>query len=186
MIIITVLVLLVEWINANNQVPPFSYSIDQSIPCPIGSGQDYLLARDLDVNTQSSEVQNILDDVPSFLKLQMKKLGSPSAGLVIVRNGQVILSSFQGRSNMTDAKSTLSLDSVFEIASITKTFTTATLFHMRDRGILPPQGLDTPVKTLLPNFTVQSPYASTRPITLRSLAMQVSVRFQNISLHLSN
>eukprot|EP00939_MAST-03C_sp_MAST-3C-sp1_P001219 g1219.t1 len=155
--------------NGDEEVPPFTYSIDQSIPCPVGCGQDFYE----EVNETTPEIREILESVPSFLRLQMKRLGSPSAGLVVVRNGHVILSEYAGSSNLTDPNANLSENSVFQIASITKTFTVATLFHMRDRGMLP-EGLDTPVSSLLPNFSVRSPYSSSRPITLRALAMQTS------------
>lgn len=61
----------------------------------------------------------------------------------------------------------------YQIASISKTFTTAMLFKLRDEGKLP-AGLDTPVSTLLPSFYILSRFRSTRPITLRALAMHAS------------
>ena len=47
-------------------------------------------------------------------------------------------------------------DTTYQIASISKTFTSTMLYQLRDRGKLP-QGLDTPVHTLIPEFKVTLP-----------------------------
>jgi CubicO group peptidase (beta-lactamase class C family) len=144
---------------------PFTYSLDQSIPCPTGCGQDYLWIHD---NDESLNVNTSW--VSEFLSQKIQELGSPSAGVVVNLRGKRVASIFVGNAKLNET-SPPKTDSVFSIASITKTFATTTMFQLRDRGLLP-MGLDTPVSMLLPEFSIRSPYPSKRPITLRSLAMQ--------------
>lgn len=166
--------------DKDKEVPPFSYSLDQSIPCPLGCGQDFYLSDVSDAAmrnvSRSKEVQDVLGNVSGFLRdMAKEKLGSPSAGIVATLNGKPLLSSYYGVSRLDDAASPLNDSSVFMIASITKTFVTATLFHMRDRGLVT---LDDPVSLYLPDFRIRPPPSSRLPshkkITLKSLAMQVS------------
>lgn len=62
-----------------------------------------------------------------------------------------------------------SADTIFQIGSITKTFTATLLAEAVDRGDVK---LDTPVSKLLPDFTI--PSRNGKPITLGELAMQDS------------
>jgi CubicO group peptidase (beta-lactamase class C family) len=57
------------------------------------------------------------------------------------------------------------------VASITKTFTSMLAFVMRDSGVV---GLDEDVRTHVPTFDVQSPYAVENVTTLRQLASHTS------------
>ena len=166
---------------------PFSYSLDQSVPCPVGSGQDSLLAaedggRPL-ARGDDAAVDSALATVPAFLRQKLAQLGCPSAGVIVTHNGAVLDAPFVGRSRLNSSSAVpLGLDSGFMIASISKTFASTSLFMLRDRGLLP-MGLDTPAADLLPTFAVKPPRAtasaaapprSRRPITLRALAMQAS------------
>ena len=175
--------------GAVNAAPlPFSYNLDQSVPCPEGSGQDSLLAaedggRPL-ARDDNAAVDAALDAIPEFLHQKLAQLGCPSAGMVVTHSGAVLDASFVGSSRLNGSSSAppLDLDAGFMIASISKTFASASLFMLRDRGLLP-RGLDTPVADVLPTFGIKPPRnaasaamppRSHRPITLRALAMHVS------------
>ena len=153
--------------------PPFSYSLDQSVPCPLGS-EDFSLGRtDGGAPIQPTpELQAALGEIPAALDHKIKELHAPSASVLIVQGGKTMFTSFRGTAKLNrtvELKDTTG----YQIASISKTSTTALLFKLRDQGKLP-QGLDTPVSTLLPGFRIKSRYASKRPITLRALAMHAS------------
>ena len=190
---VTPLLLLCFLCGAAGAALPFSYSLDQSVPCPVGSGQDSLLAaedggRPLALGDDAA-VDAALAALPAFLQQKLGQLGCPSAGVIVTHNGAVLGAPFVGSSRLNGSSSSsssprpLDLDSGFMIASISKTFASTTLFMLRDRGLLP-QGLDTPAADVLPTFAVQPPRTtgastaapprSRRPITLRALAMQVS------------
>ena len=191
--------------------PPFSFSLDQSVPCPEG-GFDYSLASAEGMTglspaevAGSAPLQEILQSVPAFLDGKLKQLNCPSASIIVVQGGRTIYSSFRGstRVNGSAAAFPPTADSGYQIASISKTFTAAMLFKLRDEGRLPQvcawpsvaslslslscvfrvmiQGLDTPVSALLPEFSLRPPprvngrpSLSRRPITLRALAMHAS------------
>ena len=57
-------------------------------------------------------------------------------------------------------------DSVFRIASMTKSFTAATVLLLRDDGLL---GLDDPVPRHVPDVDLRGPTADAPPITIRHL-----------------
>lgn len=158
--------------------PPFAFSLDQSIPCP-AAAQDYSIADlpGVDVNVSSAagdmlQLQQALARTPSMLDVKLSQLGCPSASVIVTQGGRIIYRSFRGSARMHSAAPLLD-DTGYKIASLTKTFTVAMLFILRDEGKLP-QGLDTPVTALLPSFSIRSRFPSRRAITLRSLAMHAS------------
>ena len=151
--------------------PPFTFNIDQSVPCPAGSA-DYSIAAPL-ADAKAPQLQAALAPVAAMLRTKLTELRSPSTGVIVTQGGRVIFESFQGSAKL-DSQVPLTSASGIKIASITKTSTSTMLFKLRDDGKLGPLGLDTPVSHLLPEFSIQSPYPSGRGITLRALAMHVS------------
>ena len=159
--------------------PPFAFGLDQSVPCPIAA-QDYSVAGvPIDANA-SAALQQALGRVPAMLDTKIQELACPSANVVVTHGGQIIFRSYRGSARM-HSQAALHDDTGFKIASLTKTFTTAMLFQLRDAGKLS-QSLDTPVTELIPGFTIKSPYKSKRGITLRSLAMHASGMPRNVPL----
>lgn len=118
------------------------------------------------------QLEAALSAIPGLLDVKLQQLRCPSASVLVVQAGRVIFSSFRGSARW-NSTAPLSDTTGYEIASVSKTFTTAMLFKLRDEGKLE-QGLDTAVSALLPGFTTKSPYASTRPLTLRALALHAS------------
>ena len=157
--------------TATATAPPFTYNIDQSVPCPSGSA-DYSVAAPL-ADPSTALLQGALAPVPAMLTAKLKELGAPATMVIITQGGKTIFESYQG-SAKAHSQAALSSSSGVLIASITKTFTSTMLFKLRDEGKLGPLGLDTPVTHLMQEFGINSPYPSGRGITLRALAMHVS------------
>ena len=152
-------------------VPPFTFNIDQTVPCPHGSA-DYSIAAPL-ADPATSILQAALVDVPAMLQAKLKELHCPGIAVVVTQGGRIIHEAYAGSAKL-GSQAELNASTGTEIASITKTFTTTMLFMLRDAGKLGLLGLDTPVSHLMPEFSIRSPYPSNRGITLRSLAMHVS------------
>ena len=151
--------------------PPFTFNIDQTVPCPHGS-TDYSIAAPL-ADPTASVLQAALVDVPAMLQAKLKELHCPGIAVVVTQGGRVIHEAYAGSAKL-HSQAVLNASTGTEIASITKTFTATMLFMLRDAGKLGPLGLDTPVSHLMPEFSIRSPYPSGRGVTLRSLVMHVS------------
>ena len=72
--------MLIVLIEGTNEVSPFTYSLDQSIPCPTGCGQDYAWIDDLE---DAETIDLNFDWIQTFLDQKIEELGSPSAGIVV-------------------------------------------------------------------------------------------------------
>jgi CubicO group peptidase (beta-lactamase class C family) len=95
---------------------------------------------------------------------------APGHAYGVVRGGEIV--HFHGSGRLADGGPTPTVDSVFRIASLTKSFTAAALLCLRDEGRL---GLDDPVSRYVPALaTLQRPTADSRPVTLRDLATMSS------------
>ncbi len=93
---------------------------------------------------------------------------APSPGLAygVVANGELV--HFCGLGGLTTAGPTPTPDSVFRIASMTKSFTAAALLSLRDDGRL---ALDDRAADYVPELSnMRTPTADSRPISLRDLA----------------
>ena len=74
----------------------------------------------------------------------------PGASLAILRNGRIIATAAAGVTSL-DTRVPVTKDTVFQIGSITKPFTTTLVMQLVDEGLL---DLDTPVQCYLPRFRV--------------------------------
>ena len=93
---------------------------------------------------------------------------SPAPGLAygVVAGGK--LAHFGGLGGLTVGGPAPTADSVFRIASMTKSFTAAALLALRDEGLL---RLDDPAASYVPVLAaLRGPTSDSRPITLRDLA----------------
>lgn len=77
----------------------------------------------------------------SFLQDAAKEHSVPAASLCVIRNGQLILSISCG---------TAGNQTVFDLASVTKLFTTTAFFRLMDQGKI---RLDDPVSSIFPEFS---------------------------------
>ena len=157
--------------SAQAPVLPFTFNLDQSVPCPRGSA-DYSIAASL-ADPAAAPLQGALAPVPAMLRAKLAELGAPATMVIVTQGGKTVFEAYAG-SAKADGAAPLSSSSGVLIASITKTFTSTMLFKLRDEGRLGPLGLDAPVTSLIPEFAIESPYPSARGITLRALAMHAS------------
>lgn len=164
--------------------PPFSWRLDQSVPCPrdpwgASFNADPSVSRagwPLSLESCDPDVQQVLSGVKAHVQAQLNILNAPSAAVHITHGGATLMEVYVGTSRL-DKPTPVTGDSGYRIASNTKIFTSVMLFQLRDRGLLPPLGIDSPVSALLPGFVEPRPppgFKSARPITLRSLAMHTS------------
>lgn len=90
----------------------------------------------------------------------------PGIAWGVVHDGSLVHAAGAGTLRLHEAR-TPDADSIFRIASMTKSFTAGCVLHLRDRGQL---GLDDPVRNHVPELTDWDPPAvDTPPVTLRQL-----------------
>lgn len=111
---------------------------------------------------------SLLKDLPKLLKAGIRRHGVPGAALAIHRRGR-LYETAAGVLNM-DTGVTATPDSVFQIGSITKVFTTTLIMQLVDEGLL---DLDAPVREYLPNFRVADAAVS-RTVTPRQFLSHTS------------
>ena len=100
-----------------------------------------------------------------FVGLQ-SSAGIPGMAWGVVRDGRLVHSGGAGTVSQQDP-TTPTADHVFRIASMTKSFTAATVLALRDEGRL---RLDDPVADHVPALSAWPPYAAdAAPVTIREL-----------------
>ncbi|MEK6262387.1 MAG: serine hydrolase [Planctomycetota bacterium] len=100
----------------------------------------------------------------AYIREAMQKWEVPGLAIAIVKDGELVLARGYGVCELgKDGKVTE--DTVFPIASCTKSFTAACVAMLLDEGKL---GWDDPVRKHLPDFRVADPYV-TEHITIRDL-----------------
>src|SRR4051795_3071782 len=108
-----------------------------------------------------------LDDITSFLSADFARLvaehGVPGAAIAVLKDGEVI--DFAAGVLSTATKVEATPDSVFQIGSITKVWTTTLVMQLVDDGLL---DLDAPIRDYLPEFRLADD-AAAAAITTRQL-----------------
>ena len=138
-------------------------SIDHSTGCP-----DYPDKFAL----SSTDFKSILNDVDSYLTNIVSKNDIPGFIVTVVYDQTQLWSKGYGSSNYFNSSAGApTADDLVRIASNSKVFTDLLLFYLRDNGIV---NLDDPVTNYLTNFSMLTPYETTRPVTLRQLASHTS------------
>ena len=99
-----------------------------------------------------------LDGFDAFVESALKDWKVPGVAVAIVKDGGVVLSKGYG---LRDVKRHLPVtpETLFAIGSATKAFTVMSLGVLVDDGKI---SWDTPVKTYLPTFKLEDPFASDR------------------------
>ncbi len=100
------------------------------------------------------------DKVDDYITSEMKNRRIPGLALAVVKNGEVIKAKGYGLANL-ELNVPVTTDSVFELASVTKSFTATALMMLVEEGKV---GLDDKISTHL----INAPY-SWRDITVRHL-----------------
>jgi CubicO group peptidase (beta-lactamase class C family) len=106
--------------------------------------------------------------LPGLLKTQRARTGIPGAAIAILHRGELIEAADGVLNLSTGVEATP--DSLFQIGSISKTFTATLVLQLVEQGRI---GLDDPVRKHLPWFSVASPELSER-VTIRHLLSHTS------------
>ncbi len=108
------------------------------------------------------EMHKVFKHIDKFLELRMKEVNIPGMAVAITDREKLARVSTYGLANVA-AQLPVTPGSLFEIASVGKSFTVTALLQLRDEGRL---DLQAPVTEYLPWFQVQSEYP---PITVHHL-----------------
>jgi len=111
---------------------------------------------------------SLLKDLPKLLRSGIRRYDVPGASLAIHRRGRRYEATAGVLNLETGVKVTP--DSVFQIGSITKIFTTTLIMQLVDEGLI---DLDTPIRQYLPGFRVADRQA-TRTVTPRHFLSHTS------------
>jgi len=111
------------------------------------------------------------DPVPldEFIETQLARAHMPGLSAAIVKHGQIVWTGTYGYSRI-DTQEPISEDTIFELASISKTFIATALGQLWEQGRL---DLDADINEYLP-FQVNNPSFPATPITARMLASHTS------------
>lgn len=107
---------------------------------------------------------SFLENLPKLFGQRVRKFGVPGASLAILRGSRVITTAASGVTSV-DTRIPVTEDTLFQIGSITKPFTTTLAMQLVDEGRL---DLDAPVRDYLPEFRVADPVVS-KTVTSRHL-----------------
>ena len=107
-----------------------------------------------------------LPEVARYLAEEVKKMELPGAAVGVVIDGELVHAEGFGFRD-AEAKAPVDADSVFRIASMTKSFTAMAILRLRDEGRL---GLDDPAAQHVPELAgLAYPTRDAAPITIRQL-----------------
>ena len=110
------------------------------------------------VLTVGCTTSSVADDVDDYVRMQMQNLRIPGLALAVVKDGTVVKQQAYGMANV-ELEVPAQTETVFLIASITKTFVSAAMLSLVEEGTL---SLDDPVRKHLPDLP-----ASWAPVTIR-------------------
>jgi CubicO group peptidase (beta-lactamase class C family) len=111
------------------------------------------------------EVRAVLALLGAWIEGQMAHRGLPGLALGVVHDQDLVWARGFGWADV-DRQVPATPDTLFRIASITKLFTATAILHLRDAGRL---GLDDPIVTHLPWFSMKTPDPEAVPLTIRHL-----------------
>ena len=106
-----------------------------------------------------------IEYVDNQVKQYMKQYQLPSVVVALIDDQEVIYANAYGLADIDENKPA-SLDTVYKIGSITKVFTGIEVMRMYEEGII---DLDAPITEYLPDFSINSRFTSSEPITVRSI-----------------
>lgn len=121
--------------------------------------EDY--AHNANQSSSDADLQNRLQRIDSMVVERMQALNMPAYCLVVIKNGKVVFQKPYGYANLETRQPT-SNDTIFGLASITKTFTALALLTLVDKGLV---GLDDPLSKYIDGLTNEY-----KPLTIRQLA----------------
>ena len=104
-----------------------------------------------------------------FILAGMKEAKVPGLAALTIKEGKIFWAGYYGWANIKD-KQPVTKDTLFQLASISKTVTACMIMQQVEKGKLK---LDADINTLLP-FKVRNPKHAHKPITLRQLLTHTS------------
>lgn len=104
-----------------------------------------------------------------FIQSKITKAEIPGASCLLIRDGKVVSIHHVGYSNV-EKKKEISDDTLFQVASVSKTVTGVALMQLYEKGLI---GLDEDINAYLP-FDVIHPHFPDTPITFRMLLTHTS------------
>jgi CubicO group peptidase (beta-lactamase class C family) len=116
----------------------------------------------------SQETSVSYPEVDDYIEQQMMDEDIPGLAVVVVQGEEIIYLKGFGITSLKNP-SPVTPQTIFDLASISKSFTALGVLLLRDDGLI---DLDTPVQQYLPDFQINDPRAS--EITVRQLLNQTS------------
>ncbi len=110
---------------------------------------------------------NVLDDLDAFITKTLPEYGVPGAAVAVVQDGKAVMVKGYGVREI-GKRAPVDENTIFQLASISKVFTGATVATLVDEGKL---GWDDTVSSHVPEFVGYDPYM-TRHLTVRDLLAQ--------------
>tara|TARA_R100000027_G_scaffold43940_1_gene33040 strand:- start:4309 stop:5823 length:1515 start_codon:yes stop_codon:yes gene_type:complete len=96
------------------------------------------------------------DEVDKIVEWGLQEFHSPGASVAIVKDGEILMAKGYGIAD-TDTGATVNKETLFQLASVSKTFTAAAFASLVDQKSL---SWDKPAKDVLPNFEMYTPYST--------------------------
>ncbi len=112
-------------------------------------------------SADDADMQARLQRIDAMVKERMQALGMPGYCLVVIKSGKVVFQKPYGFANLETRQPTTN-DTIFGLASITKTFTALALLTLVDRGMV---ALEDPLSKYIDGLTPEY-----KPLTIRQLA----------------
>jgi CubicO group peptidase (beta-lactamase class C family) len=106
--------------------------------------------------------------IDSLIEQIMEEEDIPGIAIVIVQGDEIAYCQGYGVANI-DSKQPVTTDTLFDLASLTKSFTALAVLLMEDQGLI---DIDDPLQKYLPNFQIADPRGA--EITIRQLLNQTS------------
>lgn len=104
------------------------------------------------------------ESIESCLNQGISNYGVPGASVAIMKNGRIVCRSAAGIIN-SNTKVSCTIDTAFQIGSITKVFTATLIMQLKEEGLLE---LDDVITKHIPDFRVANPFV-TSSVTVRHL-----------------
>lgn len=117
-----------------------------------------------------TEVASQIELFSAWIEAQMAYAGQPGLSIGLVHDQELVWARGFGYANL-EQKIPATPQTLYRIASITKTFTATALLQLRDAGKLQ---LDDPITRHLPWFKIQNQHPDSPPITIRHLITHTS------------
>eukprot|EP01029_Cantina_marsupialis_P007088 TRINITY_DN178404_c1_g1_i1.p1 TRINITY_DN178404_c1_g1~~TRINITY_DN178404_c1_g1_i1.p1 ORF type:complete len:526 (-),score=134.96 TRINITY_DN178404_c1_g1_i1:1936-3513(-) len=123
---------------------------------------------DVELKFKKGDLQPIFEEVEEILEAEFKSYKTPSLSYAFVIGDELIHHKSFGYAKNSTTPTLASIDNVYRIGSITKSFTTLALFSLVEMGVVK---FTDPVSKFFPDFGIQNPFnPKDNEITLHMLA----------------